>query len=98
MKCQCRHICNGGYAGCIATVSVNNGLLVGQGGNDGPPLEEAIANMHLIAASPKLFEALLECMAVLQAHLETNHLRNQTLKALTHGAAAIATARGEDPQ
>lgn len=57
--CQCANIVDEGYAGGICTVHVGNGKPVGDGGNDAPPLEEAIANMHLIAAAPDLLQALL---------------------------------------
>lgn len=56
-KCQCSSILAEGYMGCIATVEVDNGRAVSDGGNDAPPLEEAVANMHLIAAAPDLYEA-----------------------------------------
>jgi len=36
--------------GAIATVHVDNGLPIGEGGNDAPPAEEAAANMRYIAA------------------------------------------------
>jgi hypothetical protein len=42
--CQCRSIVEEGYCGGIATVHIDNGKLVGDGGNDGPPLKEARAN------------------------------------------------------
>jgi hypothetical protein len=56
-KCDCRYILSEQYHGSIAIISVNNGKLVSDGGNDAPPLEEARANAHLIAAAPELFEA-----------------------------------------
>ncbi|WP_313666170.1 hypothetical protein [Shinella sp.] len=49
--CQCRSIVDdGSYMGAIATVNVDNGLPIGEGGNDAPPAEEAAANMRYIAA------------------------------------------------
>lgn len=59
--CQCRSIVDdGGYTGAIATVHVDNGLAVGDGGNDAPPAEEAAANMRYIAAcNPVAISALL---------------------------------------
>lgn len=57
-KCQCRGILSEGYMGCIATIEVDNGKAVSNGGNDAPPLDEAIANMRLITAAPELYEAL----------------------------------------
>jgi hypothetical protein len=46
------------FCGSIAYVTVNNGKAVRDGGNDGPPLEQAKANSHLIAAAPALAEAI----------------------------------------
>lgn len=57
-NCQCRTVVDEGYAGGICTVHLGNGLPVGEGGNDAPPLKEAVANMHMIAAAPDLLEAL----------------------------------------
>lgn len=57
--CNCRSIVEGGYAGGIATVHVHNGIdSICDGGNEAPPLEEAKANGHLIAAAPELYGAL----------------------------------------
>ncbi len=56
--CQCKSVVDEGYAGGICTVHVDNGLLVGEGGNDAPPRDEAIANMRLIAAAPEMLEVL----------------------------------------
>lgn len=62
-KCQCRSVCDEGYAGGICTVHVGNGLPIGDGGNDAPPRDEAVANMYLIAAAPDLLAALEAVMA-----------------------------------
>lgn len=55
-SCNCRSILAGGYAGSIATIDVDNGKRIVDGGNDSPPLEEAIANARLIAEAPALLE------------------------------------------
>ena len=56
-KCQCKGIQSEGYAGGIATIHVDNGIkLITEGANDCPPLNEAIANAHLIASAPDLIE------------------------------------------
>lgn len=58
-KCQCRSIlAENAYMGSIAEITIDNGLSVGEGGNDAPPLHEAIANARLIASAPELAEAL----------------------------------------
>lgn len=56
--CNCTTIVDGGHAGGICTVHVDNGKLVGEGGNNAPNEQEAIANAHLIAAAPDMLEAL----------------------------------------
>ena len=58
--CNCGTILTDGYAGGIATVYIDNGLLVSEGGNACPPLEEAQANARLIAAAPDMYEALVK--------------------------------------
>lgn len=58
VKCNCAYVLSEGYAGAVADVRIGNGRPIGDGGNDCPPLEEAKANAHLIAAAPEMFEAL----------------------------------------
>jgi hypothetical protein len=59
IDCECAHIVDEGYMGGIATVHINNGKKsIADGWNDCPPREEAIANMHLIAASPDLLDSV----------------------------------------
>lgn len=59
INCNCRHIVDEGYMGGIATVHIDNGIKsISEGGNDCPPKEEAIANMHLIATSPDLLDSV----------------------------------------
>lgn len=58
-RCQCKGIVDEAHAGGIASVCVDNGIKsIAEGGNDCPPREQAIANMHLIAAAPDLYAAL----------------------------------------
>lgn len=57
-KCQCANVCSESYAGGICQITVGNGKPISDGGNDGPPREEAIANMHLISAAPDMYKAL----------------------------------------
>lgn len=59
-KCQCRSVFDEGHAGGICLVEVDNGKPISEGGNDAPPLEEAIANMHLIGQAPSLYAKLQE--------------------------------------
>lgn len=55
-KCDCGWILSETCFGSVATINVDNGKRIGEGGNDCPPLEEAIANARLIAAAPELLE------------------------------------------
>ncbi|MCH7909569.1 MAG: hypothetical protein IIB38_08130 [Candidatus Hydrogenedentes bacterium] len=57
-KCDCRWILSEGCCGSIATINVDNGKRIIDGGNDSPPLEEAIANARLIHAAPDMLAAL----------------------------------------
>lgn len=67
-KCDCRYILSENYMGAVATIHVGNGELVGEGGNDAPPLKEAQANARLIAAAPELFEALERTLSWLTSY------------------------------
>ena len=86
--CQCRGICDEGYAGGIATVHVDNGIkMIGEGGNDCPPLAEAVANMHLMAAAPELLACLIETLEIAT--------RNEDGEFADRARRAIAKALGE---
>ena len=57
--CDCSSVVEQRYAGGICHIHVDNGIKsISDGGNDCPPLDEAKANAHLIAAAPELLEAL----------------------------------------
>jgi hypothetical protein len=90
-SCQCRYILGEGYFGSIAVVSKDNGLKVGDGGNDCPPEEEAIANANLIASAPELYEAL----ALLVADVKDYEAWQRPCHAVDVALAALAKARGE---
>lgn len=90
--CQCQYVVSEGYFGAIAAVHVNNGIAsIADGGNDAPPREEAIANMHLIAAAPEMYAAL---RAVYFARGLTEDETPPT-PADAMVVAALRTARGE---
>lgn len=64
-QCQCRYMIDDSYARGIAEIFVDNGKKIKDGGNDCPPLDEAIANAHLFSAAPdavKLVEELAEAL------------------------------------
>lgn len=58
--CGCRYVLSEGYMGAVATVDVGNGLPISEGGNDAPPLDEAKANLALIAAMKNALPGLLD--------------------------------------
>jgi hypothetical protein len=61
--CNCRSVLCESSMGAIATVQVNNGLSISEGGNDAPPIEEARANLRYIAAfDPPTTRALLDAL------------------------------------
>ena len=65
--CNCTSIVNGGYAGAIAYVGVDNGIVsIGEGGNDCPPLEEAKANGRLLLAAKNTAPAIAEYALALE--------------------------------
>jgi hypothetical protein len=69
-SCQCSYILNEGIAGAIATVHIDNGLLISEGGNDAPPREEAIANMNFIAEIHNSYMDIIELITVNEKLLE----------------------------
>jgi hypothetical protein len=87
--CQCTSVVADGYFGSICQVSTNNGKAVGDGGNDAPPRDEAIANMHLIAAAPDLLGALKDFVS---GYPEDVHYDKDSL--VGRGRAAINKAEG----
>lgn len=91
VDCNCGSVLSEGYFGAIATVHIDNGKCVSQGGNDCPPLEEAKANAHLIAAAPDLYAAL----EALQRRIVEADLWHGQEDELSAASAALAKARGE---
>lgn len=71
-SCQCRSIVDDGlYTGAIASVHVDNGMLVGEGGNDAPPADEAAANMrHIARCNPVALRSIADYVAALEAQVE----------------------------
>lgn len=57
-KCNCRSVVSEHYFGAIAVIPKRSDGPLGEGGNDAPPEDEAIANARLIAAAPDLLAAL----------------------------------------
>jgi hypothetical protein len=86
-ECNCASVLADGYFGSVATISVDNGKRVGEGGNDSPPLEEAKANARLIAAAPELLSTMREVLRI----TDRKH------DAWTAAYAAIAKATGTPP-
>lgn len=60
VKCDCPYILGDhGGEGSIATVEVDNGLRISEGGNDAPPEEQAKHNAQLLAMSRSLLIEVL---------------------------------------
>lgn len=78
VECDCAYVLCDYYCGGIATLGVDNGLSVSDGGNDDPPLEEAIYNGYLISAAPDLLEALRWALPIVK-----NSLGNQVTQRFT---------------
>jgi len=95
--CQCQSIVDdGGYMGAIATVHVDNGLAVGDGGNDAPPADEAAANMRYIAAcNPVAISALLAEARKAEAMEREIAEKDARIAALEAGLHAFAECAGE---
>lgn len=67
-RCNCRYIFGGQYMGALGEIYVDNGKgSISEGANDCPPIDEAKANLQLIAAAPDLVEALKGIIPALQA-------------------------------
>lgn len=68
--CNCPWVMSAGLCGSICTIDVDNGLPIGEGGNDSPPLAEAKANQRYIAAvSPDITLATLSYVEALEAEV-----------------------------
>lgn len=83
IRCNCTYVLSEKYAGSICDISVDNGKAISQGGNDSPPLEEAIANAKLIAAAPELLDAVLDLKYKLYGNGAANPKIEALLKRLT---------------
>ena len=96
VKCNCGYVLSDMYMGSIATVNVDNSNLAQDGGNDSPPLEEAIANARLIAAAPDMYAAM-KCVS--GSTCATNDCSGGSAITISEAAlnrlnAAIANAEG----
>jgi len=92
--CQCRSILHGGAAGSVAQISMHNGIdRATDGSNECPPLAEAIANSHLIAAAPDMYEALEMLLA--NAAMYNRDSDEVWLSIKKQAESVLAKARGE---
>ncbi|MFC5374024.1 hypothetical protein ACFPIF_15780 [Brevundimonas faecalis] len=99
--CDCAYVFDDGHAGAIATVHVNDGLSISEGGNDAP--EPELAKLHqafIAAANPATILALIAENAALRAQHEADmaevalagqNLQSQRL-ALTEAERKLAKA------
>lgn len=97
--CKCGHIFadEDHLMGSIATVNFDNGKSLEDGGNDCPPLKEAIANAHLIAVAPDMFAALKDAVDWFESHrVELQKIGPGTIPTwITDSWSALSKARGE---
>lgn len=87
--CNCAAVLCDGYFGAICTVHVSNGLLVSDGGNDDPPLEEAKANGRLIANAPQDLAWLLDRVAELEQQIVVHECEVSQLRHLVFNAGTM---------
>ncbi len=96
--CKCTSVVEGGYAGGICHIHIDNGMSISEGGNDAPPLEEAKANATLIAAAPDMYEALKKVLGAYMGarddamHGDANFDDDSTYQM---AVTALKKARGE---
>lgn len=93
VDCDCKYVLSEGYMGSICTISVDNGKPITAGGNDSPPLAEARANAHLIAAAPVLLEALESLIGLYDSGTISDYQLTKEYMSLAR--AAIKQAKGE---
>lgn len=74
-------------------VSEDNGLLVGEGGNDSPPEPEAIANAHLIASAPELYAACRIALEYWHSDHPNDTVAGEEARAKIEAALAKAEGR-----
>lgn len=83
-SCNCPFVLSEKYAGSICVIDIDNGKPISDGGNDSPPLEEAIANAKLITAAPVLLEACIEALRYHQGgHSEIGFKLREAIKKAT---------------
>ena len=68
--CNCKSILSETCMGAVASVDFDNGLRVGEGGNDAPPIEEAKANQEFIAEMRNALPGMIEVMEKMAEALE----------------------------
>ncbi|MEK6829025.1 MAG: hypothetical protein AABY15_02780 [Nanoarchaeota archaeon] len=56
--CHCAYVLTETCCGAICTIDIDNGKNISEGGNDGPPLEEALGNARLICEAPNMYKLL----------------------------------------
>lgn len=103
-QCNCAYVLSDGYAGSICAVDFDNGLAVGEGGNDSPPKDEASANGYLIAAAPDLYalhdaEAVqLDCLLkAVRCGDPQNEIELRITDMIAAKRASLAKAVGRNP-
>lgn len=75
--CDCPHIFCGQYMGGIGSVTVNNGKLISEGGNDAPDIDEARANLELIVKLKQSAPQLIAAMEFAQSIVTQGYFANK---------------------
>lgn len=110
VNCSCKYVLTDGFMGAVASVHCSGEGDDWQKHGDNPKFDEAVANAHLIAAAPELYEALValihddypftgiydERKFIEYLHVE-KEIGNYYAPMLLAAIAALAKARGEQP-
>lgn len=94
VNCQCRYVLseNQGGFGAIASVHCSGDGDDWQSNGDNPKFEESVANAHLIAAAPEMYEALEGIKEWINRLPIPTH---GATKKMMDISAALSKARGE---
>lgn len=85
-KCNCKYIFAECFMGSVAVISVDNGLHVGDGGNDCPPPEQAKANMrHIARCNPVNIKVLLDYIEELEGDVNDQSIQKRPTHIAWHG-------------
>ena len=80
ISCDCKHVyAEDGTFGSVCEVNLDNGLPIGNGGNDCPTKEAAVANARLIVSAPAMYMLLVYFYGYFSASEDTHKQDNCVL-------------------